>query len=33
MSLPEMDRLLRQLGYEVEGDTYSLKDEQIGHFL
>lgn len=28
-----MDRLLQQLGYQLEGDTYSLKDEQIGHFL
>ena len=33
MSLDKMDKLLLQLGYQLEGDTYSLKDEQVGHFL
>lgn len=28
-----MDKLLLQLGYQLEGEQYTLKDEQVGHFL
>lgn len=34
MNLKCIEQLLKQLGYVLEnGDTYTLKDEQIGHFL
>lgn len=34
MNLKGIDSLLKQLGYVLEnGDTYTLKDEQIGQFL
>lgn len=34
MNLQNIDILLKQLGYVLEnGDTYVLKDEQIGDFL
>ena len=33
MNLKNIDNLLKQLGYVLEGDTYSLKDEQVAEFL
>ena len=33
MSLKNIDNLLLQLGYQLEGEQYVLKDEQVASFL
>lgn len=33
MSLKGIEGVLTQLGYVLEGDTYTLKDERVADFL